>query len=90
MNRTEKPGLAGTRNPDDFELLNAIQSTPDGQSWECPCCHQELPFQSLEWLEELSTLVSRHDGMGLETDVAGKNFIELWGIHNWLSRLERK
>ncbi|MEE9354307.1 MAG: hypothetical protein V3U75_01825 [Methylococcaceae bacterium] len=88
MNRTETPSLAGTSNPDDLELLNAIKSTPTGQPLVCPCCNQMLPFQSLKWLEELPTLVSRHDGMGLEPDLVCMRLIERWGIYNWLSRLE--
>lgn len=87
MNTEKLPALAATREPGDRDLLTAIKHTSEGKEWECPCCRRALPFQSLEWLDELSMLVSRYGGRCISPDIAGLTLMESWGVYQWLSRL---
>lgn len=90
MNKNQSPALAATRKPGDRELLDAIKHTPEGNEWECPCCGRALPFQSLDWLDELPMLLSRYAGqLGIAPDIARLTLVESWGVYQWLHRMGR-
>jgi hypothetical protein len=90
MNPKKNPALAATNKPGDTMLLNAIQNTPEGQAWKCPCCNRELSFQSWEWLDELQCLVARHNGTGIHADIHGMTLSEKWGALLFLRKQEKK
>ena len=85
MREKQNPALAVTSKPGNKELLNAINSTPPGDAWECPCCGQALPFQNLDWLDELEILLAKYAGeMGVSPNLAGFSLSELWSHYKTL------
>ena len=90
MNKKENPALAPTNKPGDKILLDAIQNTPEGMEWKCPCCDSALPFQSWEWLDELQCLVNRLSGTGIHSDIHSMTLLEKWGVLLFLRKQEKK
>ena len=89
MKTKKNPALVAASRPGDKELLDAIQNTPDGEEWKCPCCGRALPFQSFAWFENLPVLLARYgSAYGITPDIASLAILELWGCYQWLSRLE--
>lgn len=81
------PALAATSKPGDELLLDKIKSTPDGEPWECPCCGQDLPFQNLDWLDELVELLAKYAGcMGISPGLAGFFLVDKWRHYRFLKR----
>lgn len=88
MSAKVSPALAATRKPGDRELLHAIEHTSADKEWKCSCCGCVLPFQSLDWLNDLSMLLARYAGqLGMTPDIAGLSLIELHGVYLMLERL---
>ena len=86
MRHEKGPALAATSKPGVTELLDKINSTPPGDLWECPCCGQALPFQDLEWRDELETLLAKYAGsMGISPNLAGFSLVEQWWHYKTLN-----
>ena len=82
MNARDTPGLAATSHPGDNDILNIAENTPEGEKWKCPCCGYPLPFQSLQWQNELPILLARYAGeLGITPELAGLTLIELYGLY---------
>jgi len=89
MTDKQSPELAATSKPGDQVLLDKIKSTPLDEAWECSCCLQTLPFQDMEWLEELETLLAKYAGeMGISPNLAGFSIAEQWWNYKTLKGFE--
>lgn len=63
-------------------ILNVAENTSEGEQLKCPCCGYPLPFQSLQWQNELPILVARYAGeLGITPELAGLTLIELYGLY---------
>ena len=64
-------------------------SAPPDEVLKCPHCGQALPFQDLEWQEELETLLAKYAGsMGISPNLAGFSLVEQRQHYKALKRLE--
>lgn len=87
MREKQNPVLAATSKPGDKESLHIIHSTLPGETWECPCCGQVLPFQNMDWLDELEILLAKYAGvMGINP--AGFSLIKIWGHYKYLKHIK--
>ena len=89
MREKQNPALVASSKPGNIELLNIIKSTPPGEVWKCPCCEQALPFQNLEWLDELEMLLAKYGGeLGIDSNLTGFSLPEQWRDYKFLKRIK--
>lgn len=85
MKKTDCPALAATSDPGEYLTQDQPNNTPDDTEWECPCCGQPIPWQSLDWLRELPLLAARYaDQYGVTPDLASTSLATLYGLYRFL------